>query len=94
MKGITGNRTIDAYARVGSVGGAPPAARPEAASTTAAPNPSAQVSISSRARDMATEAAEQTVDVAKVDALRQRIAEGGFSIDPQHIAAQMMQQLA
>lgn len=95
MKGITGNRTVDAYTRAGlnPVGAARPAERPEPSAASSGPSAAAQVTISSRARDMATESADASVDAAKVEHLRQRISDGSFQVDPQKIAQQMIHQL-
>jgi flagellar biosynthesis anti-sigma factor FlgM len=96
MKGITGNPALDAYHRMGisPVGSARPVDRPEASSSgTAAGSSAAQVTISSRARDLATESAGQGVDAAKVESLRNQIAEGTYRSDPRAIAAKMIEQL-
>ena len=64
MKGITGNPALDAYNRmaISPVGGARPVHKPEAqAPSTRGDNQAAQVTISSRARDLATEAAGQGI---------------------------------
>jgi flagellar biosynthesis anti-sigma factor FlgM len=96
MKGITGNPALDAYHRmaIGPVGGARPVQSTHA--TPSAPeggNQAAQVTISSRARDLATESAGQGIDAAKVESLRNQIAEGSYRSDPQKIAAKMIEQL-
>jgi negative regulator of flagellin synthesis FlgM len=95
MKGITGNPALDAYHRmaISPVGGARSVDRPEATSSKSADSPAAQVSISARARDLASEAAGSGVDGAKVDSIRQRIADGNYQVNPQAIAAKMMNQL-
>ncbi len=96
MKGINGNHpALSAYTKmgVGPVGSAGPVAPTSAATPTSpAQNSAAQVTISSRARDMAAEA-DSSIDLAKVESLRQSISDGSFRIDPQQVAAQMMQQL-
>lgn len=96
MKGITGNPALDAYNRmaIGPVGGARPVQRPEASpATSQGGSEAAQVTISSRARDLASESAGQGIDTAKVESLRSQIAEGSYRSDPQKIAAKMIEQL-
>lgn len=97
MKGITGNPALDAYHRMGisPVSGARPVERPEVSPSgpTGNANAAAQVTISSRARDLATESAGQGIDTAKVEALRNQIAEGTYRTDPRAIAAKMIEQL-
>lgn len=96
MKGITGNPALDAYHRmaISPVGAARPVGRAEQTSApTAASTQAAQVTISARARDLATESAERGVDVQKVEALKQRIAEGQFRVDAQAVASRMIEQL-
>jgi flagellar biosynthesis anti-sigma factor FlgM len=96
MKGITGNPALDAYNRmaISPVGGARPVQRPEANAPAAqGGDQAAQVTISSRARDLATESAGQGVDTAKVERLRAQIAEGSYRTDPQKIARTMIEQL-
>jgi len=96
MKGITGNPALDAYHRmaISPVGAARPVERAEPVATPqAASTQAAQVTISGRARDLATESAERGVDLQKVDALKQRIAEGSFRLDVQTVASRMLEQL-
>jgi flagellar biosynthesis anti-sigma factor FlgM len=95
MKGITGNPALDAYHRmaISPVGGARPVERVEGTTNTRAESPAAEVQISSRARDLALEAGSASVDAQKVDALKQRIADGTFRIDSQKIANRMIEQL-
>jgi len=95
MKGITGNPALDAYHRMGitPVGGARPVQTTQASPTTAEGSQAAQVTISSRARDLATESAGQGVDAAKVESLRNQIADGSYRSDPHKIAAKMIEQL-
>lgn len=95
MKGITGNPALDAYHRMGitPVGGARPVQPTQASPTTAEGSQAAQVTISARARDLASESAGQGVDSAKVESLRNQIAEGTYRSDPQKIAAKMIEQL-
>jgi len=92
MKGITGNPALDAYHRmaISPVGAARPVERPEAVSPGTA-SPAAEVSISARARDLASESTK--VDVAKVEGLKQQIAEGKYRADSQVIAQRMIEQL-
>jgi flagellar biosynthesis anti-sigma factor FlgM len=93
MKGITGNPALDAYHRmaISPVGGARPVDRPEASSPSTAQSSAAEVSISARARDLASEA--NHVDSAKVDGLKQQISEGKYRADSQAIAHKMIEQL-
>lgn len=95
MKGITGNPALDAYHRmaISPVGGARPVERVEGATKSSPESPAAEVQISSRARDLALEAGSASVDAQKVDALKQRIAEGSFRVDSQMIANRMIEQL-
>lgn len=95
MKGITGNPALDAYHRMGitPVGGARPIQSTQTSPTNAEGSQAAQVTISARARDLATESAGQGVDSAKVESLRNQIAEGTYRSDPQKIAAKMIEQL-
>lgn len=92
MKGITGNPALDAYHRmaISPVGAARPVDRPEAVSSGTA-SPAAEVSISARARDLASESTQ--VDVAKVEGLKQQIAEGKYRADSHVIAQRMIEQL-
>lgn len=94
MKGITGNPALDAYHRmaINPVGGARPVDRPEVSTPSPTNSAAAQVSISSRARDLASESARD-IDVAKVDALKQRVQDGSFRADATMIAQRMMEQL-
>ncbi|HET9958840.1 MAG TPA: flagellar biosynthesis anti-sigma factor FlgM [Polyangiaceae bacterium] len=94
MKGITGNPALDAYHRMGisPVGNARPAERVQGGSQAAVSSPAAQVTISARARDLASESAG-SVDPSKVEELRDRIASGNFQVDPRAVANKMMEQL-
>lgn len=95
MKGITGNPALDAYHRmaVTPVGAARPVERPAGAATsTNTGGAAAEVKISARARDLAAEA-NSHVDAQKVEALKQRIAEGSFRIDAQAVANKLIEQL-
>lgn len=95
MKGITGNPALDAYHRmaVSPVGAARPVERAAgAASTGTGGAAAAEVKISARARDLAAEA-NTNVDAQKVEALKQRIAEGSFRIDSQAVATKLIEQL-
>jgi flagellar biosynthesis anti-sigma factor FlgM len=93
MKGITGNPALDAYHRmaISPVGGARPVERPEAASSGTTSSPAAQVAISARARDLASESSQ--VDTVKVEGLKQQIAEGRYKADSHAIASRMIEQL-
>lgn len=95
MKGITGNPALDAYHRMGitPVGGARPVQQTHASPSTPEGSQAAQVTISARARDLASESAGQGVDAAKVESLRNQIADGSYRSDPQKIAAKMIEQL-
>jgi flagellar biosynthesis anti-sigma factor FlgM len=77
---------------ISPVGGARAVERVEGSTKTTAESPAAEVQISSRARDLALEAGG-AVDAQKVDALKQRIADGTFRIDSQKIATRMIEQL-
>jgi flagellar biosynthesis anti-sigma factor FlgM len=93
MKGITGNPVLDAYGRmaVTPVGAARPAEAVESGgATSGASTPAAEVTISSHARDMA---AGGHVDAAKVEALKNSIAEGKFKVDSQNVARRMLDAL-
>jgi flagellar biosynthesis anti-sigma factor FlgM len=93
MKGITGNPALDAYHRmaISPVGATRPVERPEAPVSTGTASPAAEVSISARARDLASESTK--VDAAKVEGLKQQIAEGKYRADSQVIAQRMIEQL-
>lgn len=95
MKGITGNPALDAYHRmaVSPVGAARPAERADHPATPTAGSAAAEVKISARARDLALESNNATVDMQKVEALKQQIAQGSFRVDPQAIATKMIEQL-
>lgn len=95
MKGITGNPALDAYHRmaINPVGNARAVERADSTTKSSAESPAAEVKISSRARDLALEANSASVDAQKVDALKQRIADGSFRIDSQMIANRMIEQL-
>ena len=95
MKGITGNPALDAYHRmaISPVGAARPIERVEQSTATPTSAQAAEVKISARARDLATESAERGVDLQKVEALKQRIADGSFRVDAQAVASRMIEQL-
>ncbi|MEZ4224519.1 MAG: flagellar biosynthesis anti-sigma factor FlgM [Polyangiaceae bacterium] len=95
MKGITGNPALDAYHRmaVSPVREARPAAKVDAGATQQAPAEAAKVSISAEARDLAVNAAGGGVDTAKVEALKARVQEGSFQVDPHKIAGRLLDEL-
>ncbi|MGC4092272.1 MAG: flagellar biosynthesis anti-sigma factor FlgM [Polyangiaceae bacterium] len=68
---------------ISPVGGARPVERPEAA-PSGGPSASAEVSISARARDLASEA--NKIDTVKVEGLKQQIAAGKYQTDSHAIA--------
>lgn len=93
MKGITGNPVLDAYGRmaISPVTAARPAEAVETGGVAGgASTPAAEVKISSTARDMA---ASGKFDAEKVEALKNRIAEGKFKIDSQNVAKRMLDAL-
>jgi flagellar biosynthesis anti-sigma factor FlgM len=93
MKGITGNPVLDADGRmaVRPVGAAGPAQAVESVgSVGSARTPSAKVTISSNAWDMA---AGGRFDADKVEALKSSIAEGRFTTDSQDVASRMLDAL-
>ncbi|HMR08848.1 MAG TPA: flagellar biosynthesis anti-sigma factor FlgM [Polyangiaceae bacterium] len=94
MKGITGNPALDAYHRmaVSPVGEARPAAKVDAEQSQA-PAEAAKVSISAEARELAAGGVGGGVDAQKVEALKARIDEGSFQIDPQKIAGRILDEL-
>lgn len=91
----------DMYSRmaVGAVRKASPA---QPATQTAAAQPAerqptsaAQVSISSRARDLASAAASDSgVNVSKVEGLKAKLATGELKFDSGTVAARMVEQMA
>ncbi len=94
MKGITGNPALDAYHRmaVSPVKEARPAAKVDAG-TPQAPAEAAKVSISAEARDLAASGTGGVVDTQKVEALKARIQEGSFQVDPHQIAGRILNEL-
>jgi flagellar biosynthesis anti-sigma factor FlgM len=94
MKGITGNPALDAYHRmaISPVSAARPAERAEQSPSQGTGSNAAQVSISARARDLATEVTGQ-LDPAKIETLRQRIADGSYRVDSQAVASKMIELL-
>ena len=66
-----------------------PAAKPSASEPPASPpSPAATVSVSAEARSLSAKA--DAVDVAKVEALRARLAAGKFSVDHRALARSML----
>jgi len=97
MKGITGNPVLDAYQRggVNQVGAAKPAeqAGPAAPSASGGPSSAAvEVSISAAARDLAANSS-QPINHAKVEDVKNRIAQGTFKIDSQVVAQRLLSTL-
>jgi flagellar biosynthesis anti-sigma factor FlgM len=95
MKGITGNPVLDAYQQmaVAKVGATKPVAASPSSAASAGPNTSAaEVSISARARDLATSAAH-TVDHAKVSDLKNQISNGSYRIDSHAVAQRLIDAL-
>jgi flagellar biosynthesis anti-sigma factor FlgM len=95
MKGITGNSALDAYQRVAvtSVNAARPAAAVSAAdSPAAATEQAAKISISSTARELASQA-KPPQDAERVQALKEQVDQGNFQVNPQLIASRMLDAL-
>ncbi len=93
MKGITGNPVLDAYGRMAitPVSAARPADAIESGGSAAGTStPAAEFSISASARDLA---ASGRFDGEKVEALKNKIAEGKFRIDSQDVARRMLETL-
>ena len=93
MKGITGNPVLDAYQRggVSKVGAAKAVEHSNAAAPSAGSGPGSaavEVSISSQARDLAAQAS-QPVNYAKVESVKDKLAQGTFKIDS-HLVAQRL----
>jgi flagellar biosynthesis anti-sigma factor FlgM len=95
MKGVGNNPAIDAYQRmaVSSVGGVRPAERVEAG-TQPATSRAAEVSISAQARELAASQAQGGFDVQKVEALKAKIQDGNYQINPQVVAERLLDRLA
>lgn len=96
MKGITGNPVLDAYQRggVSKVGAAKPAEQtgPALPSSGAASSSAVEVSISAQARDLAANAS-QPINHAKVEDVKNRIAQGTFQIDSKVVAQRLLSAL-
>jgi flagellar biosynthesis anti-sigma factor FlgM len=95
MKGIGNNPAIDAYQRmaVSSVGGVRPTERVESGAQPAGSR-AAEVSISAQARELAASQAEGGFDVQKVEALKAKINDGSFQVNPQLVAERLLERLA
>jgi flagellar biosynthesis anti-sigma factor FlgM len=95
MKGVGNNPAIDAYQRmaVSSVGGVRPVERVETG-TQPATSRAAEVSISAQARELAASQAQGGFDVQKVEALKAKINDGSFQINPQVVAERLLDRLA
>jgi flagellar biosynthesis anti-sigma factor FlgM len=91
MKGVGNNPAIDAYQRmaVPSVGNVRAPERLETG-TQQAPSRAAEVRISAEARELAVSQAEGGFDVQKVQALKDRISDGSFQINPQLVAERLL----
>lgn len=92
MKGISGNPVLDAYQRmaISPVAGAPTVQAPTPVTPTEGRSENAEVSISAKARGMAT-GAEAAIDTAKVNELKKRIEAGDFRVDHELIASRMLE---
>jgi flagellar biosynthesis anti-sigma factor FlgM len=90
-----GSRIVDAYMKTSVVGATSPARESHGASPTAASSTSdaAQVTISEEARALMA-GASAPVDHAKVEALKAKIAEGTFKVDPHTVAKRIVDKLA
>jgi flagellar biosynthesis anti-sigma factor FlgM len=93
MKGIGNNPAIDAYQRmaVSSVGNVRPPERVESGTPQQAPSRAAEVRISAEARELAASQVEGGFDVQKVQALKAKIADGSYSINPQLVAERLLE---
>jgi flagellar biosynthesis anti-sigma factor FlgM len=95
MKGINPNPALDAYERV-AVTPVSPARAPEATGgpeTTGIPNQQAtSVSISKTARQLAS-SIHQGQNPERIGELKQQVEQGALQIDPQQIAAKMLDSL-
>ncbi len=94
MKGVSGNPALDAYQRmaVSPVSSAKPQAKPQATEKPEPGSEAAQVSISAKARNLATQSTQQ-LDVQKVEALKAQIQQGTFQVDPAAVAQKLVHAL-
>ena len=94
MKGITGNPALDAYQRMAitPVTGAKPAEKVEGGGGHST-GEAAKVTISAAARDLALHAASGGADAEKDQALRAKIQDGSFKIDPKAVATKLVDDL-
>ena len=85
---------LDAYVRTASVHpvGSAQSPSPVGASTDAAKSEAAHVTISSEARELAAGAAD-AIDEKKVAALKERIQDGTYRVNPQILAARLLEKL-
>src|SRR5262245_37411359 len=92
MKGIGNNPAIDAYQRmaVSSVSNVRAPERVEPGTPQQAPTRAAEVRISAEARELAVSQAEGGFDVQKVQALKTKINDGSFQINPQLVAERLL----
>lgn len=93
MKGITGNPVLDAYQRggvskVGAAKGVESSAGPAPAAAGGASSAAVEVSISPQARDLAAHAGAP-VNHAKVEDVKNKLAQGTLKIDS-HVIAQRL----
>jgi negative regulator of flagellin synthesis FlgM len=90
-----GSRIVDAYLKTSVVGPTSPARESHGAAPTAAPGSSdaAQVTISEEARALMA-GASAPVDHGKVEAIKAKIAEGTFKVDPHKVASRIVDKLA
>jgi flagellar biosynthesis anti-sigma factor FlgM len=97
MKGITGNPVLDAYQRggVSKVGAAKAVEQSPGALPSAGTGPGSaavEVAISPQARDLAANSS-QPVNHAKVEDVKDRLAQGTFQIDSHVVAERLLSAL-
>ena len=93
MKGISGSPVLDAYQRMSPVKGSPPVQGPApVVATPSAGTENAEVRISAKARDLATDG-DAAIDTAKVNDLKAKIAAGDLNLDHERIAARMLERV-
>jgi flagellar biosynthesis anti-sigma factor FlgM len=96
MKGITGNFALEAYRRTAVAPVTSQAAQPSAETPTSperAPTEAAKVSISSQARDLATNGPGGEVNSKKVESLKTAISDGSFKVNSNLVAERLVDTL-
>jgi flagellar biosynthesis anti-sigma factor FlgM len=90
-----GSRIVDAYLKTSLVGATSPARESQGAAPAAAPShaDAAEVSISDEARALMA-GVSAPVDHHKIDAIKAKIAEGTFKVDPHAVARRIVDKLA